>query len=69
MTEASEEDKVYVTRPRDQRQQRRQRGLDDGLKESTTMTEASKEENEHKDYNNENGCIGRGYTTRPMDRR
>ena len=60
MTEASVEDEGYVTGPRDRRQLRRRRGLDDGPKESTTKLEASKEEDEHKDYNNEKGCVGGG---------
>ena len=60
MTDASSEDEGYVTRPRDQRQQQRRRGLDDGSKEYTKTTEAPKEEYEHKDYNKYNGCVGGG---------
>ena len=44
---------------------RRRRLLDDGPKESMTTTEVSAEGDEHEDYNNNNGGIGRGYTTRP----
>ena len=58
-TEASEEDEEYATRPRDWRQQQRRRGIGDGPKESKTTTEASEEEDEHKDYKNDNGCVGR----------
>ena len=48
-----------MTRPRDWRQQRRWRGLNNGPKESTTTTEASAEEYEHKDFNNNNrGVVG-----------
>ena len=43
---------------RDQRQGRRQRGLDEGPKESMTTTEASAEEYENKDYNNDNVGVG-----------
>ena len=67
MTKASAEDEGYVMRPRDWRQQRRRRGLYDGPKEIITTAEALKEEDEHEDYNNNNGCVGRGYTTRPGD--
>ena len=59
-TEGSTEDEEYVTRPRDWRQRRRRRGIDDGSKESTTMIEALEEEYDHRDYNNDNGCVGRG---------
>ena len=41
------------------------RGIGDRTKESTTTTEASEEEDEHKDYNNYNIGFGGGYTTRP----
>ena len=58
--EASEEDKEYATRPRDQRQQLRRQGIDNGPKEYTTTTEASTEEDDHKDYNNNNGGVGGG---------
>ena len=47
MMEASAEDEGYVTRTRDQRQRRRQWGLDDGPKESKRKIEASKEGDEH----------------------
>ena len=67
MTEALEEDEGYVMRPKDQRQQRRRRGLDDDPKESTTTTETLKQEDEHKDYNNDNVCAIGGYKTRPRD--
>ena len=67
MTEASEEDEEYATRPRDQRQRRRRRGLDDWTEESTTMADASKEEDEHEDYNKYNICFGGGYTARTRD--
>ena len=60
MTEASEEDKEYMMPPMDWRQQRRRRELDNGPKESITMTEASNEEDKHEDYNNDNGCVGGG---------
>ena len=60
MTEALEEDEGYVTCVRDRRQRRRQRGIDNGPKESTTTTEALEEEDEHKDYNKDNRCIGGG---------
>ena len=43
--------------------------LGNGPKESTTTTEALEEEDEHEDYNNYNGCVGGGYTTRPRDQR
>ena len=57
--EASAKDEEYMTRPRDWRQQRRWRGLNNGPKESTTTTEASAEEYEHKDFNNNNrGVVG-----------
>ena len=57
-TEALSEDVGYVTCTRDQRQRRRRQGLDGGPEESTTKTEASEEEDYHKDYNNDNGCVG-----------
>ena len=60
MTKALAEDDRYVIRPRDLRQKWRRWGLDDRPKESTTTTEALKEEDEHKDYNNDNGCVGGG---------
>ena len=60
MADSSSEDEGYVTRLRDWRQQGRQQGLDDGTKESTTTAEASKEEDDHEDYNNYNGCVGGG---------
>ena len=60
MIEASSEDEEYTTRPKDWRQQRRQRWLDDGPKEYTTTTEASAEEDKHKDYKNDNGGVGGG---------
>ena len=44
MLEASEEDEGYVTLLRDWRQRRRRQGLDNGPEESTTTTEALKEE-------------------------
>ena len=50
----------YVTRPRGQIQQRRRRGIDDRPEEFTTTAEASKEEDEHEDYKNDNGCVGGG---------
>ena len=59
-TEGSTENEEYVTRPRDRRQQRRRKGIDDGSKESTTTIEATEEEYELKDYINDNGCVGRG---------
>ena len=59
-TEALEEDVEYTTRPRDWRQRQRWRGLDGGIKEYTTMTEASAEEDEHEDYNNNNVGVGGG---------
>ena len=40
-----------------------------GTKESTTTTEVLAEEDEHGDYNNDNGGVGRGYKTGPRDRR
>ena len=55
MTEASSEDEGYVTRPRDWRQIRRQKGIDNGPNESTTTTEVPKKEYKHKDYKNDNG--------------
>ena len=60
MREPSAEDEGYVTCPRDQRQRRRWWGLDDGPGEYTTTTVALKEEDEHKDYKNYNGCVGGG---------
>ena len=59
-TEASAKDEGYTTHPRDQRQQRRRQGIDNGPKESMTMTEASEEEDKHEDYNNDNECVGGG---------
>ena len=53
MTEALEEDEEYTTRMRDWRQRRRRKGLDVVPKESKTRTEASAEEDEHKDYKND----------------
>ena len=42
--EALAEDEEYTTRPRDRRQQWRRQGIDNGSKESTTITEASAED-------------------------
>ena len=56
-------------RPRDWIQQRRRRGIDNGPKESTKTTEASKEEDEYEGYNNKNGYVGGGYTMRLRDQR
>ena len=60
MIEALAEDKEYTTRPKDQRQRRSWCGLDYGPKESMEMTKASAEEDDHKDYNNDNGGVGGG---------
>ena len=57
--EALAEGEEYMTRPRDWRQQRRRQGLGDGTKEYMTTTEASAEEYEHKEFNNDNGGVGR----------
>ena len=35
------------------------RGIYNAYKESETMTELAAEEDEHKDYNNDNGGVGR----------
>ena len=58
--ESLAEDVEYATLRRDWIKQRRRRVLDDGPKESTTATEALEKEYEHKDYNNNNGCVGGG---------
>ena len=60
MTEASAEEKEYAVYLRDRIQQHRRQELDNGPEESMTTTEASEEEDEHKDYNNDNGCVGGG---------
>ena len=57
-TEASVEDKKYMTRTRDLRQQQRRQGIDNRTEESTTTAEASTEEDRHEDYNNDNICVG-----------
>ena len=44
-------------------------GLDKRPEEYMTTMEALAEEDEHKDSNNDNRGVGRGYTTRPRDRR
>ena len=67
--EALAEDNGYVTHLRDRIQQRRRRGVDDGPKEYMMTTEALKEEDEHRDYNNDNGCVSGGYMTCPRDKR
>ena len=59
-TETLAEDKEYLVRPKDLRQQRIQQGLDDGPKESTTTTEASAQKYEHGDYNNDKGGVSKG---------
>ena len=59
-TEASAEDKEYTTCPRDWRQLRRRRGIDDRPEVSTTTAKASAEEDEPKDFNNDNIGVGRG---------
>ena len=69
IADASAKDKELTTRPRDIRQQRRRRGINDGPKGSTPTTEALAKEDEHKDFNNNNGDIGRGYKRRPRDQR
>ena len=66
-TEASAGYEKYMTCPRDWRQRQRQRGIGDGIKESTTTTEASEEEDENEEYNNNNGGISGGYTTCPRE--
>ena len=48
-TEASAEYEEYATRPRNWRQRRRRRGIDDRPKEYTMATEALEEEDEHED--------------------
>ena len=58
--EASAEDKGYTTRPRDRRQRQRRQGLDNGSKGSTTTMEVLVEEDEHEDFNNNNGCVVKG---------
>ena len=45
------------------------RGLDNGPEEYMTMTKSSVEEDEHEYFNNDNGGVGRGYTTRPRYQR
>ena len=57
---ASAEDEGYMTRPRDLIQQRRWWGIDYGPKGSTTTTDAMKEEDEHKYYNNDSRCVDGG---------
>ena len=42
-------------------------GIDGGPKEYTTTTEVSVEEDNHEDYNNDNGRVGGGYVTCPRD--
>ena len=49
-TEASAEEEEYTTHPKDWRQRRRRWGLEKSTEEYTTATEASVEEDEHKDY-------------------
>ena len=58
--ETSKEEKEYTARPMDQRQQRRRRGLNDRPKESIVTMETSADEDDHKDYNHNNGGIGGG---------
>ena len=67
--EASAGDEEYMTRPRDLRQERRRQGINDRPEGSTMKTEASAEEDEHEDFNNNNGGVGEGQTTRPRDHR
>ena len=44
-------------------------GIRDAFEVLETTTEASKEEDEHEEYNNENRCVGGVYTTRPSNQR
>ena len=44
----------------DDRNVGRGRGIYDRPEDSMTMTGASAEEDEHKDYNDKNGCVGGG---------
>ena len=58
-----------MTRPRDRRQKWRRQGLDGGPEESMMTMEATAEENEHEDYNNDNGGVRGGYMTCQRDQR
>ena len=60
MTEALEENEGYATCQRDWRQLWKRQGIDDVPEDSTTTMEAEEEEDEHKDYYNDNRCVGGG---------
>ena len=56
--EVSADDEEKTTRMRDWRQRQRRQGIDNRPKGSMRMMEASEEEDDHEDYNNDNGGIG-----------
>ena len=52
-----------MTRPMDPRRRQRWQGLDNKSEGSTTTTEVLVEEDEHRVFNNDNGCVDGGYMT------